>query len=104
MLEHPGEVSVIRETRAHREEAAALLRALHEAQRASERRFAGLRLEVLGGERSRSLEEAIASTRRLVGSYDTVLESLHRDLTDEDLALLEQIGAGDFAADEGGAA
>jgi hypothetical protein len=80
---------ILREHSAAREKAEALLRGLLDA-RASSRRAMGDAARPDGPAVSRGLESAIASTRRLVETYTRTLEALHRDLSDEDLQLLDE--------------
>ena len=86
---------VFSETRARRDEARALLRALmdakaHTEQGNSECRTADFLRDITG--RS-AMDKAIESTRRLIDSFNRVLDDLRRDLTEDDLALLAEIDA-----------
>lgn len=83
------------ETTARRDEAEALLRSLLDAKHASERNLAQLGQpdlvkQVTG--RS-SLDNAIASSQRLVESFNRVLSNLRDNLDEADLELLEEIEA-----------
>lgn len=85
---------VFRETRARRDEARALLRALMDAKAHAERRAdarpADFLRDVTG---SSSMDKAIESTRRLIDSFNRVLEDLRRELNEDDLELLAEIEA-----------
>ncbi|USN99021.1 MAG: hypothetical protein H6810_12870 [Phycisphaeraceae bacterium] len=84
---------VFSETRARRDEARALLRALMDAKAHTERRNGELRqadfLRDITGRTA--MDKAIESTRRLIDSFNRILDDLRRDLTDDDLALLAEI-------------
>lgn len=86
---------VFNETRARRDEARALLRALMDAKAHAERNSRDVRphdfLKHVTGRSS--MDKAIESTRRLIDSFNRVLDELRHDLTDDDLALLAEIEA-----------
>lgn len=81
---------ILQETSLVREKAEALLKGLMEAKTVSERHMAEVNqadaLKRLTGRTS--MDNAIASTRRMIDSLDRALGSLKKDLTDEDMALL----------------
>lgn len=86
---------VFSETRARRDEARALLRALMDAKAHTEQgnddyRAADFLRDITG--RS-AMDKAIESTRRLIDSFNRVLDDLRRDLTEDDLSLLAEIDA-----------
>lgn len=81
------------ETTARRDEAEALLRALLDAKSASEKNLAEIRRpdfmkQVTG---KSSMDNAIASTQRLIESFNRVLSDLKQNLSDEDARLLAEI-------------
>ena len=80
------------ETVTARDEAKTFLRALEEAKTCSERHLAEIgqpdHLKVVTGRSA--MDNAIASTRRLIETYDRVLAELKANLCDEDLALLAE--------------
>lgn len=81
---------ILVETARRRDEAARLLDTLLEAKRVSEQNLATLRQDDLMT-RVRghsSMDNAIASTRRLIDAFNRVIDDLRRLLSDEDLALL----------------
>lgn len=86
---------VFSETRARRDEARALLRALMDAKAHTEQNGREIRphdfLKHVTGRSS--MDKAIESTRRLIDSFNRVLDDLRRDLNDDDLALLAEIEA-----------
>ncbi len=89
MLENARQ-RMIQDTIHRRDDAVALLRSLLDAQSVSERNLARLHQpdlvkQVTG--RS-SMDNAIASTRRLIDSFNRVLDDLRRNLSDEDLVLI----------------
>jgi hypothetical protein len=95
---------VIEDTRIRREEARALLGALHTARDRAAALTDGSGIdaykEVTGAS---SLERAIDRTKRLIASFDRVIDELSEDLSDEDLRLLaeietERVGAASEAA------
>lgn len=84
---------MITETIRRRDDAVALLRSLLDAKSISEKNLAQLQQpdlvkQVTG--RS-SMDNAIASTRRLIDSFNRVLDDLRRNLSDEDIALIGPI-------------
>ncbi len=81
---------MIQETTRRRDDAVALLRSLLDAKSISERNLQQLQQpdlvkQVTG---SSSMDNAIASTRRLIDSFNRVLDDLRRNLSDEDLELI----------------
>ena len=85
---------VIEDTRSRRDEASALLDALRTARDRAAARGEGVPVDaykdVTG---SSSLERAIDRTKRLIASFDRVIDELSEDLSDEDLRLLAEIEA-----------
>lgn len=83
---------MIRETTQRRDDALVLLRSLLDAKAVSEQNLAQLQqpdlIKQVTGQSS--MDKAIASTRRLIDSFNRVLDDLRRNLSDEDL---ECIGA-----------
>ncbi|MHA7811915.1 MAG: hypothetical protein ACX94C_00780 [Phycisphaerales bacterium] len=79
---------MIEETTKRRDDAVALLKSLLDAKSVSERNLEQIQQpdlikQVTG--RS-SMDNAIASTRRLIDSFNRVLDDLRRNLSDEDAA------------------
>ena len=85
------------ETTARRDEAETLLRLLLDAKEASEKNLSQLgQTDLVKQVTGRSsIDTAIASTQRLVESFNRVLTDLRDGLDDEDLALLREEGLGD---------
>jgi len=86
---------MIQEAIQHRDEALTLLRSLIDAKSISERNLADIHQpdlvkQVTG---KSSMDTAIASTRRLIDSFNRILDDLRRNLTDEDLQLIGSIEA-----------
>jgi len=86
---------MIQETTQRRDEALTLLRSLLDAKTISERNLAQIHQpdlvkQVTG---KSSMDNAIASTRRLIDSFNRVLDDLRRNLTEEDLELIGPIEA-----------
>jgi len=86
---------IIQETTLRRDEALTLLRSLLDAKTISEENLAQIHQpdlikQVTG---KSSMDNAIASTRRLIDSFNRVLDDLRRNLTDEDLKLIGSIEA-----------
>ncbi len=86
---------MIQETTQRRDEALTLLRSLQDAKAISEKNLAEIHQpdlvkQVTG---KSSMDTAIASTRRLIDSFNRVLDDLRRNLTDEDLELIGTIEA-----------
>lgn len=81
---------ILHETAAVRDQAEAMLRGLLEAKAQSEKRLAEMRQgDVLKQVTGRSaMDNAIASAQRMIDSLNRVLADLKKDLSDEDLALL----------------
>lgn len=92
---------VFSETRARRDEARALLRVLMDAKAHTESRNSDIRptdfLKDVTGRTA--MDKAIESTRRLIDSFNRVLDDLRRDLTDDDLTLLAEIEREQIALD-----
>jgi len=82
---------VLIETEAAREKAEALLRGLQEARARSERHLREIgqtdALKAVTGQSS--IENAIASTQRMIDTLNRSLVQLRQGLTDEDLALID---------------
>ena len=86
--------NVITETRARRDEAQLLLGALIDARSQVELASQGIDNDAYKGVTGKSsMDRAIDRTRRLVQSFDRVLDELQSDLTDDDLQLLAEIEA-----------
>ena len=86
---------MIQDATKHRDDAINLLRSLIDAKSVSERNLADIHQpdlvkQVTG---KSSMDTAIASTRRLIESFNRVLEDLRRNLTTEDLQLIGSIEA-----------
>lgn len=83
---------ILLETSEAREKAETLLRGLLEARTSSEERLAQLRqpdmLKSVTG--ASSMDNAIKSTQRIIAALDRTLDEFRRELSDEDLAILEQ--------------
>ena len=83
---------ILQETGVVRDKAEALLRGLMDAKNTSERHLASVherdRMKALTGRSS--MDNAIASTRRMIDSLDRTLSQLKSDLSDEDLSLLQE--------------
>jgi len=84
---------MIQETTQRRDEAMTLLRSLLDAKSISERNLAEIHQpdlvkQVTG---KSSMDNAIASTRRLIDSFNRILDDLRRNLTDEDLKIIGAI-------------
>lgn len=84
---------MIQETTQRRDEALTLLRSLQDAKSISERNLAEIHQpdlvkQVTG---KSSMDNAIASTRRLIDSFNRILDDLRRNLSDEDLRLIGAI-------------
>jgi len=81
---------ILVETVGRRDEAEALLRALVDAKASSEKNLAEIRqsdfMKKVTGKSS--MDNAIASTQRLIESFNRVISDLKANLSDEDLALL----------------
>jgi len=81
---------ILVETVGRRDEAEALLRALVDAKASSEKNLAEIRqsdfMKKVTGKSS--MDNAIASTQRLIESFNRVIGDLKANLSDEDLALL----------------
>ncbi|MDF1809367.1 MAG: hypothetical protein P1U42_06695 [Phycisphaerales bacterium] len=84
---------MIQETTQRRDEAMTLLRSLLDAKSISERNLAEIHQpdlvkQVTG---KSSMDNAIASTRRLIDSFNRILDDLRRNLTDEDIEIIGSI-------------
>jgi hypothetical protein len=81
------------ETTQRRDDAARLLDTLLDAKRVSESNLASLQqddmLKRVTGKSS--MDNAIASTRRLIDSFNRVIDDLRRNLSDDELAELDLI-------------
>lgn len=85
---------VITEARIRRDEARALLGALLETRERTEQIADGTGADAFKGVTGQSsMERAIERTRRLIESFDRVLDELESGLDAEDLSLLEEIAA-----------
>ncbi|MEA5557650.1 hypothetical protein VB690_14605 [Nodularia spumigena CH309] len=82
------------ETTSARDEAKAFLKALEEAKSQSERHLVEIgqpdHLKLVTGRSA--MDNAILSTKRLIETYDRVLGEMKANLSDEDLALLDEPG------------
>lgn len=81
---------MIQDTTKRRDDAVALLRSLLDAKSVSERNLQQLQQpdlvkQVTGNS---SMDNAIASTRRLIDSFNRVLDDLQRNMSDEDAELI----------------
>jgi len=85
-------VRILAETTQAREKAESLLAGLLDARTASERRLASLsQSDLLKQVTGRSsMDNAIESTRRIIDSLGRTIEQFKRDLSAEDLALLDE--------------
>lgn len=86
---------ILLETTEARAKAESLLRGLLEARTTSEQRLNQLRqpdmLKSVTG--TSSMDNAIKSTQRIIAALDRTLEEFRKDLTDEDLAVLNDLRA-----------
>ncbi len=92
MLDSPKQ-RILQETISRRDEACALLRSLLDAKSISEQNLAQLHQpdlvkQVTG---QSSMDNAIASTHRLIESFNRILDDLRRNLTPEDIELIGSI-------------
>jgi len=92
MLDTPKQ-RMIKETTHRRDEALTLLRSLIDAKSISEKNLAEIHQpdlvkQVTG---KSSMDTAIASTHRLIDSFNRILDDLHKNLTEEDLELIGSI-------------
>lgn len=81
---------ILSQTTHRRDEATKLLSTLLDAKKISERNLASIKQDdllkrVTGNS---SMDNAIASTRKLIDSFNRVIDDLRRNLTDEDLAIV----------------
>jgi len=87
---NPNKQMLLSQTTHRRDEATKLLTSLLDAKKVSERNLASINqddlLKRVTG--SSSMDNAIASTRKLIDSFNRVIDDLRRNLSDEDLALL----------------
>jgi len=86
---------MLTDTTKRRDEALTLLNSLLDAKAISEKNLAQIHQpdlvkQVTG---KSSMDNAIASTRRLIDSFNRVLDDLRRNLSDEDLAFIGPIEA-----------
>ncbi len=81
---------IVLETTATRDRAEALLRSLLDYKVRSEKNLLALRKPVPGARSA--LDSAIASTQRMVEALNRVIQQTNRDLSDDDLAMIEEIG------------
>jgi hypothetical protein len=86
---------ILLETTATRDRAEALVRSLLDCKAQSERNLADLRQpDIFKSVTGRSaLDNAIASTQRMVEALNRVISQAKRDLTDEDMAVLDEAGS-----------
>lgn len=86
---------VLVETMTRRDEAEALLRALLDAKATSERNLASIRqsdfMKAVTGRSA--MENAIASTQRLIESFNRVINDLRSNLSEDDMELLGELEA-----------
>lgn len=80
---------ILTQTTKRRDEATKLLTSLLDAKRVSERNLASIRQDdllkrVTGNS---SMDNAIASTRKLIDSFNRVIDDLRRNLSDDELSL-----------------
>ena len=80
---------IVLETTATRDCAEALLRSLLDYKQRSEKNLAALRKP---GPGKTALDSAIASTPRMVEALNRVISQTNRDLSDEDLDVLSELG------------
>lgn len=83
---------ILREHTSARDKAETLLRGLLDAKASTDKAMSGGASKAHTGG-PRGLECAIASTRRLVEAYTRTLEAMHRELSEEDLVLLDEVEA-----------
>lgn len=87
---------IILETTTARDQAEALLRSLLDAKDVSERRLGELHqpdaLKLVTGRSS--IDRAIGSTQRMIESLNRAINDLKKDLSDEDVELMEGEGKG----------
>ena len=86
---------MIQDATQHRDEALTLLRSLIDAKAISERNLTEIHQpdlvkQVTG---KSSMDTAIASTRRLIESFNRILDDLRTNISEEDLALIGPIEA-----------
>ncbi len=86
---------ILLETTATRDRAEALVRSLLDCKAQSERNLSDLRQpDVFKSVTGRSaLDNAIASTQRMVEALNRVISQAKRDLSDEDMAVLDEAGS-----------
>ena len=94
-MHNTNQQRMIEETTQHRNEALTLLHSLIDAKSISERNLAEIHQpdlikQVTG---KSSMDTAIASTRRLIDSFNRILDDLRQNLTEEDLQLIGEIEA-----------
>ena len=90
---------IVMETTATRDRAEALLRSLLDYKQRSEKSLPrkispSVPPAMTPGPTQRTaLDNAISSTQRMIEALNRVIAQTHRDLSDEDLEMLEEIGA-----------
>jgi hypothetical protein len=91
---------ILLETAATRDRAEALLRTLMDCKAQSERNLAELKqADTFKSVTGRSaLDNAIASTQRMIESLDRVINHAKKDLSSEDLAMLDKASPGSRSA------
>lgn len=84
---------ILIETTRRRDEATRLLGTLLEAKQVSESNLASINQDDLMKRvrGSSSMDNAIASTRKLIDAFNRVIDDLRRNLSDEDLELLGEL-------------
>ncbi len=95
---------ILLETNALRDKAEALLKGLLEAKRVTERELAKFNrpdaMRMVTGRTS--IDDGIASTRRMIETLNRSLAQAKRDLDDEDIALLDDLDAEDVVVHAAG--
>lgn len=88
---------ILLETTTAREKAEALLRRLLESKAQSERHLAELKQpDTFKAVTGRSaMDNAIASTRRIIETLDRAVQQIKKDLTEEDLAAIDEMLPGE---------
>ena len=85
---------IMLETNALRDKAEALLRGLLDAKAVTEREMARLKrpdpMQLVTGRSS--IDDGIASTRRMIETLNRSLAQARRDLDDDDIAMLDELG------------
>jgi len=83
---------IVSETTATRERAEALLRSLLDYKQRSEKSLPRKKASPVEASKT-ALDSAIASTQRMIEALNRVIVQTNRDLTDEDLEMLEEVGS-----------